>query len=95
MIEITEGSQEFLELEKKYPTKIDKIEEELIHQKAITKRLQEERWEVFDRVTNETKANLLLLASNAWTEGLDNVEGSLSSDKGKTALAEGRLANPK
>jgi len=57
--------------------------------------LQEEIWEVFDQGTNKTEANLLPLASNAWTEGLDNVEGSLSNDKRKTAPAEGRLADPK
>ena len=42
MIEMTKGIQEFLELEKNYLTKIDDIEEELMHQRAINKRLQEE-----------------------------------------------------
>ena len=51
--------------------------------------MQEEIWEVFDQGTNKTKA------SNAWTEGLDNVEGSLSNDKRKTAPAKERLADLK
>ena len=51
MTGITGGNKEFLELERSFPTKMEKLEEEITPQDAPPERLQGNNGEAFDEVT--------------------------------------------